>query len=100
MLKRTTLISIFITLVFSSSSLNDLPSELLTTNEFLAHEDVALLKRASQETGIALNNRKFEKIVTASFDETAKIWDAHAGRLILTLEGHTDSVKSAIFSIK
>jgi WD40 repeat protein len=36
--------------------------------------------------------------VTASQDDTAKLWDAETGALLLTLEGHTWSVLSCAFS--
>jgi WD40 repeat protein len=39
-----------------------------------------------------------KRIVTASADKTAKVWDATSGKLLVSLEGHTDSVKSAAFS--
>ncbi len=38
------------------------------------------------------------RIVTASYDKTAKVWDAKSGAEILTLKGHTDYVHSASFS--
>jgi WD40 repeat protein len=38
------------------------------------------------------------RIVTASNDKTARIWDAITGNLIATLEGHNDSVRSATYS--
>ena len=34
-------------------------------------------------------NPDWARIVTASEDETAKVWDAHSGAEILTLKGHT-----------
>ncbi|MGC4035061.1 MAG: caspase family protein [Chitinophagaceae bacterium] len=37
-------------------------------------------------------------IVTASWDNTAKIWDAAEGKLLRELKGHTASLTSAIFS--
>src|SRR4051812_6348240 len=37
------------------------------------------------------------RIVTASHDQTAKVWDATTGRELLTLEGHTRMVTSAAF---
>jgi eukaryotic-like serine/threonine-protein kinase len=37
------------------------------------------------------------RVVTAS-DNTAKIWDARSGRLVVTLEGHTSSVLTASYS--
>ena len=38
------------------------------------------------------------KIVTASLDKTAKIWDSSTGECKQTLAGHTDWVTSAAFS--
>jgi WD40 repeat protein len=37
-------------------------------------------------------------IVTASRDNTARVWDATTGRSLVTLSGHRDSVASAAFS--
>jgi hypothetical protein len=39
-----------------------------------------------------------QKIVTASGDQTAKVWDADTGRELLTLKGHTGGLRSAAFS--
>jgi len=39
-----------------------------------------------------------KSIVTASYDNTAKIWDAQSGWLLHSLEGHTDRVNFAVFS--
>ncbi len=39
-----------------------------------------------------------QKIVTASDDGTAKIWDANKGTLLFTLAGHTGAVNYAAFS--
>jgi WD40 repeat protein len=38
------------------------------------------------------------RVVTASEDRTAKVWDARSGALVLTLKGHTGPIKSASFS--
>jgi WD40 repeat protein len=38
------------------------------------------------------------RIVTASADNTARVWDTADGHLLLTLAGHTDAVVSAAFS--
>ncbi len=37
-------------------------------------------------------------VVTASYDRTARLWDAESGTLLLTLKGHGGAVKSASFS--
>ena len=39
-----------------------------------------------------------QRIVSASYDHTARIWNAADGRLLITLQGHTDKVNSAAFS--
>ena len=40
-----------------------------------------------------------KRIVTASFDKTARLWDAESGKQIgEPLMGHTDAVRSAAFS--
>ena len=38
-------------------------------------------------------------IVTASFDKTARVWDAATAKPLATLQGHTDRVDSATFSL-
>ncbi|MGO9475198.1 MAG: TIR domain-containing protein, partial [Rhodomicrobium sp.] len=38
------------------------------------------------------------RIVTASWDTTARVWDAKSGQALLTLNGHDDVVLSAAFS--
>ena len=37
-------------------------------------------------------------MLTASLDETARLWEAESGKLLVTFKGHTDSVQSAVFS--
>jgi WD40 repeat protein len=39
-----------------------------------------------------------KKVVTASFDWTARVWDAATGEKLLILEGHTGGVGRATFS--
>jgi len=39
-----------------------------------------------------------KRVVTASLDNTARLWDADSGELITTLQGHTSGVVYAIFS--
>ena len=38
------------------------------------------------------------RIVTASSDKTARVWDALSGRQVTTLQGHEDAVASAVFN--
>ena len=39
-----------------------------------------------------------QRIVTASDDKTARVWDAATGQPLASLQGHTDGVRSAAFS--
>jgi len=39
-----------------------------------------------------------KKVVTASFDRTARIWNAESGEVLRTLEGHTGVLRAAVFS--
>ena len=39
-----------------------------------------------------------ERVVTASDDNTARLWDAETGREVATLKGHDGPVYSAAFS--
>ena len=43
-------------------------------------------------------NHDGSRVVTASNDKTARIWDAHSGQLCHTLEGHGDCVWYAAFN--
>ena len=48
--------------------------------------------------GRAVYSPDGRRVVTASQDHSARIWDAESGRLLATLSGHTDAVASAAFS--
>jgi hypothetical protein len=37
-------------------------------------------------------------IVSASYDQTLKLWDAHTGKVVRTLRGHTDTVNGCAIS--
>ena len=39
-----------------------------------------------------------KRVVSASWDESIRIWDAETGKELNVLEGHTDGVNSASFS--
>jgi WD40 repeat protein len=39
-----------------------------------------------------------DRVVTASWDNAARIWDAATGRVIAKLQGHTEYVNDAVFS--
>jgi WD40 repeat protein len=48
----------------------------------------------------AFYNRIGDRIVTASADGTAKVWDAATGDCLQTLRGHLDRVRQAVFNYK
>jgi WD40 repeat protein len=39
-----------------------------------------------------------QKVVTASYDRTARLWDVKTGYHVATFEGHGAAVVSAVFS--
>ena len=39
-----------------------------------------------------------KRLATASYDHTAKVWDAESGKELLTLRGHSDNVYGVAFS--
>ena len=58
----------------------------------------AVLKVHSGAVAVAAFSPDGARIVTASSDTTARIWDAATGKQIAPLEGHTNWVLSAAFS--
>ena len=61
----------------------------------------AEIARFSEHHGL-VNSAVFShdgtRILTASNDETARLWDAQSGDLIKALECHTERIRSAVFS--
>jgi WD40 repeat protein len=43
------------------------------------------------------NSARTARVVSAAFDNTARIWDARTGGILATLVGHTGWVNSAAF---
>ena len=39
-----------------------------------------------------------QRLATASWDHTAKVWEAESGKEVLTLSGHSDRVNGVAFS--
>jgi uncharacterized protein with WD repeat len=56
------------------------------------------LKGHTNSIGSAVFSPDGKKIVTASDDQTARIWDAKSGKMLRTFSGHTNVVQSAFFS--
>ena len=57
-----------------------------------------MFKGHTQPVSSALFGRDGDRIVTASWDGTAKVWDARTGSLLHDLRGHKDRVRNASFS--
>jgi WD40 repeat protein len=58
----------------------------------------AVLRGHTEHVTSADISRDGSRIVTASADDTARIWDAGSGNEIAILRGHEDAVLSAVFS--
>ncbi len=64
----------------------------------LCNTQVLALKGHTDHVYTASFSADGSRIVTASWDRTAKVWDAKSGAEVLTLSGHTNNVESASFS--
>lgn len=56
------------------------------------------LRGHKERVGAASYSPDGKRIVTASGDKTARVWDAASGELLKTLAGHTERVSSAVYS--
>ena len=72
-------------------------AEAALFNALLAHRQTAVFKHDAGVTQAAFN-RTGDRIVTASYDKTARIWDVSKGREIAVLKGHRGPVERAGFS--
>ncbi|MEY2565252.1 MAG: hypothetical protein QOH88_3445 [Verrucomicrobiota bacterium] len=79
------------------------------TTTLAAEKAIAALNTVSFETPVAffelqnlVNSARFSpdgsRVLTASDDRTARVWDAKTGKLLVDLEGHQDAVTTAQFS--
>ena len=58
----------------------------------------ALLRGHQSSVNSAVFSPDGSRVVTASWDRTARIWDTASGKEIALLRGHQDLVSSAVFS--
>jgi tRNA A-37 threonylcarbamoyl transferase component Bud32 len=64
----------------------------------LCHSELLTLRGHTNPVSSASFSPDGSRIVTGSWDRTAKVWDAQSGTEVLTLTGHTERVDSASFS--
>jgi eukaryotic-like serine/threonine-protein kinase len=64
----------------------------------LLNNELAILKGHTGEVWSASFSGDGRRVVTASFDSTARVWDAETGKELTLLKGHTGAVPSASFS--
>ncbi len=64
----------------------------------LCHSELVTLKGHTGPVSSASFSPDGSRVVTASGDQTAKVWDAQSGAEVLTLKGHIGYVSSASFS--
>ncbi|HJZ57171.1 MAG TPA: hypothetical protein VKE74_19535, partial [Gemmataceae bacterium] len=64
----------------------------------LCHSELLALKGHTKQVWSAAFSPDGTRIVTASHDHTARVWDAKTGAELLALTGHTERVLSAAFS--
>ena len=77
------------------------PGLLKKTAEFLPPEEIVRLQRTYRLARTHLIAMRFAPspiILTASQDNTAKLWNAETGQLIRSFESHNRPVRSAVFS--
>src|SRR5262249_947789 len=64
----------------------------------LCHADLLTLQGHTDMVLRASFSADGSRIVTASMDKTARVWDATTGIVLRTLKGHTDRLYAASFS--
>src|SRR5262249_49437346 len=62
-----------------------------------AHRQIRIFRHDAAVTHAAFNP-KGDRIVTSSFDKTARIWDVGTGSEVAVLRGHKDAIETAMFN--
>ena len=81
----------------NGSPLDECNKRTLLTGAKLVHNTLFPVGH-SDSVNSAVFNREGTRIVTASYDGTAKVWDAATGTLLHDLKGHSDWVRSAAYN--
>ena len=63
-----------------------------------AARNVVTLSGHTDDVNSAVYSPDGRSVLTASDDNTARIWDAESGQELVTLSGHTERVNSAVYS--
>ena len=83
-------------ITFNGVDLGECGSAVLLTGAKVGHNNLFPMGHSDWVTSSCYNHDG-TRIVTASRDGTARVWDAKTGMLLLNLKGHRGSVNSAIF---
>jgi WD40 repeat protein len=82
--------------------LDDCPADLRAWEwhylKRLCHTDQLTLRGHTQPVQCVAFHPDGQRLASASFDMTAKVWDAASGKDLLTLRGHTDKLSCVAFS--
>lgn len=92
---------VLLTIRSAAAELYALPWELVTLKQSGQPETGRrLIELTGHKAGVNSANYSPDgrRILTASWDKTARVWDAATGRLLVELSGHSASVNSAAYS--
>jgi WD40 repeat protein/serine/threonine protein kinase len=64
----------------------------------LCHSDLLTLEGHTRVVKSVRFNPDGQRLASASYDQTVKVWDIRTGQTVLTLKGHTGAVFSVCFS--
>ena len=78
--------------------LNPVPSSPWRPSTLVIPGEITLAQAAPPASGLFRSQTDGVRVVTASLDKTARLWDGKSGQLVATLTGHGDRVWSAAFS--